>query len=1013
MKRLYEVLFSSSTPLTPEVSGGIRAATTADIAGWRRVVLRRLFFLLALTSLFAALLAGVSLWRSRLHYSQKATLTTQNLALVLAEQVRDAVNSIDLTVMAVCDEVEQELRSGGVSSSELNACITRHHARLPVMDGLRVVNEQGENAYGIGIVPGVKTFVSDRAYFKRLRDDPHAGLVISEPVVGRVSKKWSIILARRVSKSDGSFGGLVYGTITIEQLASIFSAVDVGKYGSVALRSEDLGLIARYPVPGNLDEVIGSRNASEEMKRSVALQPHSASYTTDKAFDHIPRNYSYHKVPDRPLYVVVGLATQDSYAVWRLEALVVVGLVLLYIVLSGLMVRVVYASWRRQLAADLDIVRHEQALHESEERFRALVENSTDWVWETNAEGVYTYSSPKVTDLLGYAPREILGRTRFDLMPPDEVARIAVPYRALMASRNPILKMEYRGRHKDGALVVLETSGIPVIDAAGELAGYRGIDRDVTDRKKAETALQQSRARLAGAMRMARAAHWEYDVVQDKFTFNDQFYRVFHTTVEAVGGYELSSSEYAHRFLYPDDVPLVAREVQLALQTTDPQYTRQLEHRILYADGGVGYMSVQFSIVKDEQGRTIRTIGVNQDITERKRAEEVRAQLAAAVEQLTEMVVVTDAKGSIQYVNPVFSQVTGYTQDEVLGQNPRLLKSGVHDASFYQSLWAVLTSGGAWSGQFVNRRKNGMQYFEEATICPVRNAQGTVVNYVAVKRDITHEQELEVQLRQAQKLESIGTLAGGVAHEINNPLMGIEGYAELIAYKMQQDPEIHGFATSIRHEVKRVSRIVRNLLSFARQEKERYQPALLRDIIDATLSLVSTVMRHDQIKLDLDVPDDLPPLLCSSQQIQQVLMNLLTNARDALNARFPGVNANKSIQLSARLVAGAASRMSGAGPGARGSMIRLTVEDHGCGIAEVNLGRIFDPFFTTKPRDKGTGLGLSISHGIIKEHGGTMTVESKEGEWTRFHVQLPVLEAARPGGMETKPRPEQEGQVPV
>jgi signal transduction histidine kinase len=204
-------------------------------------------------------------------------------------------------------------------------------------------------------------------------------------------------------------------------------------------------------------------------------------------------------------------------------------------------------------------------------------------------------------------------------------------------------------------------------------------------------------------------------------------------------------------------------------------------------------------------------------------------------------------------------------------------------------------------------------------------------------------------------------------------------YAQLILDQAEIGSRSAEFAAEIITETKRVATIVRNLLQFSRHEKQSHSPAQIAGILDQTLSLINTVMRHDQITLRVELPEGLPSLKCRSQQIQQVLMNLLTNARDALNEKYPGCHDDKLILVGGGLFEKAGRRW-----------IRISVEDHGTGIPAEVRDRIFDPFFTTKPRDKGTGLGLSISHGIVKDHHGELTFETEPGHWTRFHVDLPV-----------------------
>ena len=302
----------------------------------------------AVTNLFFIGLAGLTLWQSRMRYEERAETTTQNLALAISDEISDAIDKIDLTVLAVVDEVEKQLAGGGIGAEAINAFIARHHARLAVLDGLRVVDALGENAYGTGVTPGMHTSVADRSYYSRLRVDPKAGLVASEPVVGRVSKKWSIIFARRVNGPDGSFDGLVYGTISLGNFLAGFSGVDVGSHGSVSLRDEQLAIIARYPEPVNFSSIIGEKNGSLELQKAVLLHQNLGTYRTARGFDKIPRTYSYHKVSKYPFYVIVGVASEDYLAAWHREAGAV--LVLVAIFLGGTLIssRMVYRGLMRR-----------------------------------------------------------------------------------------------------------------------------------------------------------------------------------------------------------------------------------------------------------------------------------------------------------------------------------------------------------------------------------------------------------------------------------------------------------------------------------------------------------------------------------------------------------------------------------------------------------------------------------------------------------------------------------------
>lgn len=270
--------------------------------------------------------------------------------------------------------------------------------------------------------------------------------------------------------------------------------------------------------------------------------------------------------------------------------------------------------------------------------------------------------------------------------------------------------------------------------------------------------------------------------------------------------------------------------------------------------------------------------------------------------------------------------------------------------------------------------------------------QGVPVTYhdldgaIVFARDITEKKkqqaanlETEAQLRQQQKLEAIGTLAGGVAHEINNPINGIMNYAQLILDSVGDTGSGSEYAREIIAESERISDIVKSLLQFSRIEKQSHSYASIKDIINQTVSLIRTVIKKDQIDFVISLQDDLPDIKCRSQQIQQVLMNLLTNSRDALNEKYPGFDKDKIIRLFCVQIQYDGRRW-----------IRITVEDHGNGIPESIQEKIFEPFFSTKTKDKGTGLGLSISFGIVKEHHGKLFVNSKPGSNTCFYLDLPV-----------------------
>lgn len=389
------------------------------------------------------------------------------------------------------------------------------------------------------------------------------------------------------------------------------------------------------------------------------------------------------------------------------------------------------------------------------------------------------------------------------------------------------------------------------------------------------------------------------------------------------------------------------------------------------------------------QAGDIKVIQCNiRDITRRKRTEESHARLATAVDQAAETIVITDTQGLIHYANPAFEKTTGYTVAEVIGKNPSILKSGKQDAVYYQRMWAALKRGETWVGHFINRRKDGTFFEEDATISPVRDAAGTIVNYVAVKRDVTHEMELEARFHQAQKIESIGQLAGGIAHDFNNILSCIVGYIFLAKTAAANNPEITEHLEQIAKATDRAADLVNQILTFSRQNKPEREPVVLNHVVLEALKLLrASVPATIRIQTELT---ETPLVLANATAIHQVIMNLGTNAWHAMRDQ-PGI-----LKVEVGLIA-VDEHVAKTNPDLHlGRYVKLSVSDSGCGMDAATLERIFDPFFTTKAVGKGTGLGLAVVHGIMKSHDGAITVYSHPGQGTVFNLYFPVLEAEVP-----------------
>ena len=401
-------------------------------------------------------------------------------------------------------------------------------------------------------------------------------------------------------------------------------------------------------------------------------------------------------------------------------------------------------------------------------------------------------------------------------------------------------------------------------------------------------------------------------------------------------------------------------------------------------------------LLRDREGAATGTASLGLDITTRRRAEAERERLLSAVEQAGDIIVITDAEGAIEYVNPAFTHVTGYAAEEALGQNPRILKSGRQDNAFYRHLWQTVSAGKTWQGRFINRKKDGTLYTEEATISPVRDEDGQIVNYVAVKRDITHALELEERLNQAQRMQSIGRLAGGVAHDFNNILTGIKGYLRFAMMKTAPGSKIHEDLAQTEALADRAADLTRQLLAFSRRQTLEMVVLNVNDLIANQLKMVRRLLGED-IDILFVPAGDLDNIRADPGQIEQVIMNLAVNARDAMpeGGRLTIETANATLSEEY------ADQRPGAAPGPH---VLISVSDTGCGMDKETRDHIFDPFFTTKDPGRGTGLGLATVYGIVKQHTGNVWVYSEPGEGTTFKVYLPSATEKTTESKRTHPR---------
>ena len=632
-------------------------------------------------------------------------------------------------------------------------------------------------------------------------------------------------------------------------------------------------------------------------------------------------------------------------------------------------------------------VRAQEALQRSERHFRSLIENAADLIAIIGPDGTVRYVSPSHTRVLGYQPEEIVGRSAFDFVHPDDVALVLETFQHAVLETETTASAEFRFRHLDGSWCHLEGVAKNALDNP-VVAGIIVNSRDITARKRAEEALRLARDHLRTYIDQANDLIFMLNP-RGKITSVNR-------AVSDTTGYSAEELLGAAplEVLVPETRAIVAAALGRAVLggRIEP-----VEIEIVAKDGRRITLEVRGRTIW-EGDHVVEMFCIARDITERRRAEEERARLSAAVEQAGESVLITDVTGTILYVNPATERLTGYGRDELIGQNARLLRSDRRDVEAFQPLVAAATRGEVWSGYDIQRRKDGSLYEIEVTVSPIHDAAGRTINYVGIGRDVTRERQAEAELRQAQKLEAIGRLAGGVAHDFNNQLTIIKGCAQFLLSGLPPDDQRYQDAHRINETVDRGARLVRQLLTFSRLGPVETQSVNLTDLI-TELAPMLRLLLGEQMLMRVHCAPDLWPVRVDRSQVEQVLMNLVGNARDAM---APSGEATSGQMVSIEVANVELDQWAhGLPKGVRpGHYVALVVSDNGPGMPVEVQAHVFEPFFTTKGFGKGTGLGLATVYGIVKQHGGYIACISELGRGTRFEIYFPRADRA--------PRPAEE-----
>ncbi|WP_018294437.1 PAS domain S-box protein [Mariprofundus ferrooxydans] len=601
-----------------------------------------------------------------------------------------------------------------------------------------------------------------------------------------------------------------------------------------------------------------------------------------------------------------------------------------------------------------------------------------DGVIIINHEGLIIECNPAFHQRLGYHKQEIIGKRVAELDTPEFAPKVSQRINDIISKGRAVFETaHYR---KDGSIMPVEISArIVYVDGEQRLIS---IVRDISERKHLDIALQDKERRYNALVETSADGFWVADSQGCFIEVNDAYLKR--------SGY--SREEFLNMRIPDIEATETSDETRRHLAKIISKGHDRFETWHRTKSGELWPVEIVTTFYPFNGG-TFMVFAI--DISERNRAQQEIAvqqkelsKLSQALQQAGEGIMITSTDATIEYINQSFTDITGYSAQDLIGKDTSILKSEAQDPSVYRELWQTISRGKIWEGGLIDRRKDGSFFPILLSIAPIIDEDGEIIHFVSIMKDVTELKKLEQQLLQAQKMESMGTLVGGIAHDFNNMLAALQGNV-FLATRNLGDQQVVGKRLQIIHQlVSDASGVVKQLLTFAKKDIVEIEAVELNTLIKDVFKLAKSTI-PENIDRSLHLSDEMLPVNADKTQLQQVMINLSNNARDALEK-------TKQPKIEWRLHKYQATpEFKKSHPEAvEEHFARITIRDNGCGIKQIHLEAIFDPFFTTKEPGKGTGLGLAMVFGSIERHGGVLDVESDIGKGTAFHIYLPLIQAA-------------------
>jgi hypothetical protein len=903
--------------------------------------------------LWTVFLAQVRFERERIVESKRQE--NGNLARMFEQHVARTIRAAEITLREIASEYS---RYG--SKFDLVQYAKNRGTYLDPYTGLSIVDEKGDRILASFPLPPETLNLSTVPDYQYHAQHDTPGLFISGPRLGIVTGRWTIFLSIRINKADRSFAGYAAVGMDPTYFSTIYSELDLGKDSVVTLLGRD-GIIRVRSAGANV--TAGQNLINAEVFRRLPAANHG-SYIGRSMVDQVTRIFSYRALKDYPLVVVIG--TSQAVALSDLDqrtsryATGASGITLVILCLGLFTLFQIETSKRA-----------ERTLRASEARFRSLTKLSSDWYWEQDERFRFNVMSAGLHAKARLRAESTLGKLRWELPIVGVSAEAWNAHRTLLERHEPFHDFDYQMVNETGEKRWFSISGEPIFDAQGTFKGYRGTGRDITQRKEAD----QVTGRLAAIVDSSYDAILSRSMDLKVLTWNAAAERLFGYSASETIGRDIS-------FIIPPDRQAEVAQKRALLAADRP--TEPYDTVRLAKDGRRIDVSVTQSPIKDMNGNLIGVSITVRDIVERKRAEAELRLAASVFDNALDGIFVTDENFNMITVNRAFTDITGYSATEAIGQTPRLLRSYRHDEAFYETMRLAIVETGSWQGEIWDKRKNGELYCELLSISAVRDERGEITNYCAVFADITRRKVAEAELMRlnaeleervamrTQELEranhELGAFSYSVSHDLRAPLRAMIGFSAILmnANRDKLDSESFHHLQRIQDGAQRMTQLIDDLLDLARisrQEMHRVDFNLSALAGEAAESLVQAdPQRTVRVTVQPDMHAHGDPRL-----VRIALDNLLGNAW-----KFTARTAEARIEV---------------GQDEHDGETVFFVRDNGAGFDMQYADKLFGAFQRLHGQEEfeGTGIGLSIVQRIFSRHGGRVWAEGKVGQGATFY----------------------------